>query len=64
MLEEGGGQLTEVDSVLPSILKLEETMEAGNRALREGHWKEAVRLFQTAAELKPQYVDPLLRKAL
>jgi len=55
--------LSETQHSLPSMAKLEEVMEAGNKALRYGLWRDALGCFQTAIELKPQYVDAWLGKA-
>lgn len=49
---------------LPSVARLNEVMDAGNRALRGQRWKEALEFFESAAALKPQYIGAWLGKAI
>ena len=51
------------DGNLPSVAKLDEMIIAGNKAIHDGLWKEAVMLFDRAIKLKPQYVVGWLGKA-
>ena len=48
---------------LPSVARLEEIMEAGNRALHHQRWKDALALFESAVALKPQYMEAWYGKA-
>jgi len=50
-------------SVMPSVLRLEQIMEEGNKALNKKKWEEAIKLFDIATDMKPQYVDGWLGKA-
>ena len=48
---------------LPSVTRLDEIMEAGNKALRGQRWKDALALFESAVTLKPQYMEAWYGKA-
>jgi tetratricopeptide (TPR) repeat protein len=56
--------MSEISSSLPSVARLEETMEAGNKAMRLERWKDAIRFFRTSTELKPQYIEAWLGLAM
>jgi tetratricopeptide (TPR) repeat protein len=52
--------MSETSGSLPSVAKLEETIEAGHKAMRHERWKDALGFFRMSTELKPQYVDAWL----